>query len=626
MSQAMQVSVLRLFNAVQVGQRNTAPHSAAVLERAIRHGYLLDPAIPPDVALLDAIDGVVGLSGPKANAAFHKSWAVVHDSPLEQLAIQQIIHYLTTYGFERLGIYRQDAVYIPAEVLDVPGIQADIPLTIVRALDAQEILGRIVQLSSGIALAQETLDDLLAIVKANAYDRAFVNSIGNRELKALLSDLYELVPSEPVEFLRYLVAKLTGESLLIKNDYLIDKIKHADGKQLDALLAAAPDNLATIFLRFKPLFLALKSISGNKTFFNRLRKQAVKLHQPAPADYLNGVTAQIKRRQLNLELFEQRVQHAPIFRKIRLAYALSQRLHSGASIVYRVRNGRGWATEFAWQSELFGVTSQALSCVLAAIARDLRPNVAGQTIYIPPHMHYALPATEKQFTGNLPSGSYVSIPQDLIVGIHWVNTGKRVDLDLSVIGESGKIGWDAAYRSEGHEVLFSGDMTDAPAPDGASELFYFKQGPHEARILFVNYFNFQAGDVVAGKLLVAHEKPGQLERNYVVDPNHIVATANITIERRQNIVGLIVNLNGENRVYFANVSVGSSLTSRNGNQSTHARQYLVSSLVNSLAFRAILGMAGATVVDTRPSGAYVDLSPEQLDKTTIINLISPPAL
>lgn len=619
----MQESVLRLFNAVQISQRNTAPHAPAVLERTIRHGYLLDPAIPPDAALLDAIERVVGLSGPKANAAFHKSWAVVRDSPLELLVMQQLIHYLTTYGFERLGIYRQDAVYIPTEALDMPAIQADVPLAVVRALDAQQLLDRIVQLGAGIALAQETLDDMLVIVKANAYPSAFVQRIGNRELKALLADLYGLVPSEPVEFLRYLVAKLTGESLLIKNDALIKKIKQADGKQLDALLAAAPADLAAIFLRFKPLFLALKSISHNKTFFNRLRKQAASLHQPLPADYLNSVTVQIKRQELDLELFEQRVQKASIFRKIRLAYALNHRLHAGDSIVYRVRNGRGWASEFAWQEGLEDITGQALERVVAAIAHDLRPNLAGRTIYIPPHMHYALPATEKQFTGYLPSGSYVTVPQDMIVGIHWLNTAKRVDLDLSVIGESGKIGWDAAYRTEDSAVLFSGDMTDAPPPHGASELFYFKQGAQEARILFVNFFNFQAGDEVAGKILVAHEKPAKLERNYVVDPNHVVASANITINKRQNILGLIVNLGGENRIYFANVSIGSSITSSRGNQATHTRQYFVSSLLHSLDLRAILRLAGAAVADTRPEGEHIDLSPERLDKTTIIDLISP---
>ena len=340
-------------------------------------------------------------------------------------------------------------------------------------MDADEILKRIINLGSGIALAQETLDDIMTIIKFNKYDGAFVEEIGNRELKALLYDYYGLVPSDPIEFLRHLISKLTDESLLIKNDDLIEKIKNSNGKFLDILLKDAPDNLASIFFRFKPLFLAMKSISNNKTFFNQLRKKANRLHTPMPEDYLNSITSQIKHKKLDLDRFTQKIEKASIFRKIRLAYALNYRLSSESSIVYHVRNGSGWATDFNWPDGLEENTQQALDIVSASIADDIRKNVNGKTFYIPANIHYALPATEKQFTGHLPTGSWVSVPEDLIVGIHWTNTKKRrIDLDLSIIGVSGKIGWDASYRSKERDILFSGDVTDAPAPRGASELFY----------------------------------------------------------------------------------------------------------------------------------------------------------
>ena len=619
----MKTATLRLFNAIQVTQKTPRNVPQATLERTIKNGYLLDPAIKISKALLDTIETIVGLSGEKANATFHKSWTIVQDTPMAELVIQQIIHYITTYGFEALGIYRQDTVYIPVEVLELPAIQDDIPLTVVKAMTAQEILDHIIKLGSGIALAQQTLDDIMTIVKTNKYDRAFVTEISNRELKALLYDFYSIVPTEPVEFLRHLVSKLTDESLLIKNDYLIDKIKEANGKFLDVLLKEAPDDLASIFFRFKPLFLAMKSISNNKTFFNQLRKKANKLHTPMPEDYLNSVTTQIKQGRLNLDVLRQRVETATIFRKIRLAYALKHRLHAGDSIVYRIRNGSGWATTFEWPSELADITQQAFIIVRDAIVRDVANTVSGQTIYIPPYTHYALPATEKQFTGHFPTGSYMTVPQDLIVGIHWFNTDRRVDLDLSVIGESGKIGWDAAYRSEDQATLFSGDVTDAPAPHGASELFYLKQSPQETRILAVNYYNFHKEAEVDGKILVAQEKPENFGKNYMVDISHMVATANIKITQKQTILGLITQVDGQNRVYFTNVSIGNSITSGNNEQSTYTRKYLVQRFINTIDFREILRLAGATVVEEKPEGTYHDLSPETLDKTTILNLINP---
>lgn len=620
----MHEATLRLFNAIQISHRTTTPHPPAILERTIQQGYLLDSTIAPDDALLAAIERVVGLSGEQANAAFHKSWRVVQESPLEQLVIQQLLHYLTTYGLEQLGLDRQGILYIPAETLELPALQSDIPLRLIKGLDAQEILARIVTLGAGIALAPTTLADIMTIVRANGYDPAFVERIQNRELRALLADHYRLIPTEPVEFLRYLISQLTGETLLIKNDYLIDKIKAADSQVLDRLLPQAPANLAAIFLRYKPLFLALKSIAGNKTFFNRLRKDAAKQHAPLPADYLNSVTTQIKAGRLDLTELQQRVARAPIWRTIRLAYALQQRLHPGDSILYRVRNGRGWVAPFAWPAACNAVTEQALTIVLGAIADAIRERVSGQQFYLPAHVQYALPATEKQFTGHLPTGTSVAVAQDLLVGIHWQNTAKRVDLDLSVIGASGKIGWDASYRTDDRTVLFSGDMTDAPPPHGASELFYLKAGAQEPRILFVNYFNLAEGDAVECRLLVAQEAPTNFGRNYLVDVNKLVATATLTVNQKQTILGLLAQVDGVQRVYLAQVSVGNSITATKKPHTTAARQYLVRTLLNPIDLRDLLHRAGAIVVTEKPDGEYIDLSPAQLDKGTIIGLLTLP--
>ncbi len=114
----MNKATLRLFNAIEVNNKDNKNIPQTILARTIQNGYILDSAIEPDEELLDLIESVVGISGIKANSAFHKSWAVVQDSWMESLVTQQIIHYITTYGFESLGIYREDAVYIPKEVLE----------------------------------------------------------------------------------------------------------------------------------------------------------------------------------------------------------------------------------------------------------------------------------------------------------------------------------------------------------------------------------------------------------------------------------------------------------------------------------------------------------------------------
>jgi hypothetical protein len=271
------------------------------------------------------------------------------------------------------------------------------------------------------------------------------------------------------------------------------------------------------------------------------------------------------------------------------------------------------------------VTEQALTIVLGAIADAIRERVSGKQFYLPAHVQYALPATEKQFTGHLPTGTSVAVPQDLLVGIHWQNTAKRVDLDLSTIGASGKIGWDAAYRTGDRRVLFSGDMTDAPPPHGATELFYLKAGDQEPRILFVNYFNREEGDAVECRLLVAQEESANFGKNYMVDVSKLVATATLTVNQKQTILGLLAQVDGVQRVYLAQVSVGNSITATKKQHTTAAREYLVRTLINAIDLRDLLHLAGAIVVTEQPDGEYIDLSPARLDKGTIISLLTPSA-
>ena len=250
-------------------------------------------------------------------------------------------------------------------------------------------------------------------------------------------------------------------------------------------------------------------------------------------------------------------------------------------------------------------------------------SVKGKTFYIPSYIHYALPASEKQFTGHLPTGSYISVPEDFIAGIHWINTNRRIDLDLSVIGKSGKIGWDAQYKTIDESILFSGDVTDAPKPNGATELFYFKKRVPEPVILFVNYFNYHPADEVDCKIMVAKDSPINFNKNYMLDVNTILAQANIKISKSQNILGLVISVNEENRMYFAKTSIGTSITSMGNVNATHTRKYFTESMVNSINFRDVLSKAGAVVVDEKPKMTYTDLSPNALNKETLINLIMP---
>lgn len=613
----MNKSMLRLFNCIQVDEKVKIAQDVRILGRTVSNGFVLDEFINPTDEILKDIEDVVGISGEKANASFHKSWKVVKNSSNEELLLQQIVHYITTYGFERLGIYSEDTVYIPHEKLEVPEISENLRLTVIRGLTSQEILDKIVSLgSSGIALSDDTLSDIMVIVESNKYDKNFVGYVSNRELKSRLMDYYHIVPDEPEEFLRYIVSKLTDTSLLIKSRSLIELIKESNGKFLDELMINAPNNLASIFFRYKPLFLAMKSISRDKSFYNRLRKDADILHKPVNPDVLNRVTSDIKSHSLNLNRLSERLKNVTVFRKIRLLNALMFRLHGGDSIVYRVRNGKGWAESFDWDVSKHkdGVVS-AMRVVADSIKSGM--DVDGKIFYLPNGVEYALPTSEKQFVGNIPFGSYIEVPDNLLVSVHWKNLSNyRVDLDFSAISLQGKIGWDSAYRTTSRSVMFSGDVTDAPSPNGATETFYFGDAK-SAYIMNLNYYNFSGDHPVNAKLFVSSRSVSSMERNYIVDSNFIVSQASIKIDKKENSLGLVY----DNKFYFYEMSSSDKISSRLNDVSKHSIQYLIDSLLNRPRVSALLTSAGAIIVRERPDdGEYVDLSPESIDKTTIIDL------
>jgi hypothetical protein len=612
-------ATLKLFNGIITNSKSKyLSFNQSVLSKTIPNGYILDNSISPN--FIPLINDVLGFSPEKANASFHKSWAIIKNSSMFDLYMQQIAHYITTYGFETMGIFDHMYVYIPHETLEIPAITENIPLLFVRALSPDEVLEKIILLSS-VALSKETLECIMSIIVSEEYKFEDFSEIKNRELFTQICNHYGRYPSDPVEFLRFLVYRLTNESLLIKNGKLIDKIKQSDYQILDDAIEQAPSNLASIFLRYKPLFLAMKHVSHNKAFFNRLRKLANVQHIPLGEDYLNSITNQIYHHTINWDIFSKRLNNYGVFRKIRLLYALNFRLSNSSSIVYKIRNGKGWATEFDKYFDENEV-NKAISLLVKSIAKDISENVAGKTFFIPYNVYYAIPSTEKQFVGNIPSNSYIEVENSLLFGVHWTNKGdKRVDLDLSIMSLNEKYGWDSYYRSENGNILFSGDLTDAPRPNGASELFYIENAS-DPKIINLNYFNWHGEeDYIEYKFFVGSGNKSDIRENYMFDMNKMVGVFPNKTNEKQNTIGLAMAVNGKNRVYFSNMSVGKGITSVNDENTAHTREYMMKYCQSGWDLKSLLIASGANVVHELPEdGNYKDLSPHALDKNTILDL------
>lgn len=657
-------ALLRLFKAVEVESKEGKRVSMAVMNRTLRSGFVFSPEVAynyTDRQLDDIVEWVenhLTLTPEQMNNAFHKSWQKIKEADLEQLVVEQLAHYMTTYGKEAPEKYLkekrvqwgvdglsekvsalpdiemdkakdEDYVYVPKEALEIPELDVDgLRIMVIRGYKKDEIKEKLLNLlRTGIALHEDTVADVVEVAIDVEIGQENVDDIKNKEVKTALCDYLGLFPENPTEFLRYVIFKAINSTLLIKNPATIEMLKTADLKRAVGLFKDYKkryglERFGEIFLRFKPLFLAMKSEKRMRPIVNKIRKHAVRHHKPMKRDLLNDVTGMLKRGEgIPLDVFRRQLADANPFRKIRLAYALKYRTKDVGSILYRIRNGKAFACEFDFDRKV--QARAVLKHVLCSLTQGIRPNVEGKKIFIPEHIRYALPATEKQFTGDLPSGTCVTVPKDMVFGIHWNNVDRhRIDLDLSLMNaEVGKIGWDARFRDEGKNILFSGDVTDARGKNGASELFYIKRQAKQSFIMHVNYYNFRESVEVPFRILVAHEQVKNLKQNYMVDPNNVLSVANTKINVKQKILGLLVTTTEECRFYFCESAMGRGITSTLTDHAEHSRRYLASFYQNAISLNELLEKAGAEMVKER-EGCDIDLSPEVLEKDKIIGLLA----
>lgn len=556
-------ALLRLFKGYEVDETfevNDDEAKNKLLELGLMNGILFEDltyAISPTI-LISCFD-MYGVKAEEWNNTFHKSFQTVLDSPIQVLVAQQLIHYFTTYGLESMGLYNKDLVYIPAEKLEIPDFEGKVKLAVIHPLTKQEIGNKlVVLLSSGIALSPQTLADVKILIEY--IDKCDIEKIKNREIKNILYDMYDIVPSNNMEFFRYLIYKTTGGTLLIKNKTMINKIKKCNKTYAYNLIKqyvktnGSYKELAKIFLRYKDLFLAYKIhdmdveyLSNRKDMnkiINKVSKLADKYHerlQDNILDKISNIQEYSEYLRYKDEILE-KLNKITIFREVRILNGLKYRVklindstsEKQNSMVYKIRNNKVYATKLKNlpTKEQVEIYKELITLIENHLVTRLQDNFKDKVFYIPENVRYAMPTSEKQFIGNLPMGTQIVLPRydNMIVGVFWTNLdNERVDLDLKAMNEDEEIGWNASYRNLVRQIAFSGDVTDAPKPTGATETMLIGSDvANTAYTLKLNNFTRNKANVpfeffVAGTSdkITTRDRMG-LTYDYAVNPNDII--------------------------------------------------------------------------------------------------------
>ena len=618
--------LVKLFNISIEDSRNEVDY-VTLNNSAMQVGYI----VHPDACNLATQEFIQSISG-NVNSTFYQNWEDITSKTRFELFIDQLLHYVTTYGTdfacEGNGYVPNSTPVGPVYISLFKDYKVIMPCT------EEDVYNRCMDmLTSGIAMKQATIETIVDYVveyvtvndllTTGEFD---IDDIANREALTLLCDELGIAPNKKFDLFRYIMYKTTGSTLIIKNKPTINAIIRSNTQfDFNTLSDRQLIGLASIFYRFKPLFLAFKKTcntgayystpvtSRNAHVINKIRRMAPKYHTPLA----ESVMATMLVKAHDSTVIAETATQMNTFQIIRLMNTIIERLnHTDEKAMYIVRNGK----MFVKDAKSYDGMITYYVTVFNILKNELVSRLSEKATYVkyPKNMVLACPTSEKNFVGDLPFGTYMDLQDsDSFIGIYWKEEWGTHDFDLSVLNIDGiKVGWDSRYYSDNQDVVYSGDMTSA-RPE-ATEIMLFKKGATDGSVM-VNRYNGRDGSKF--RFFGGVEPNMKLRRNYMVDPNFIKFSADVVSDTVEQTIGLL----NDGRFYVMALGSGNSIVSFHKGSKQNERYYAsVLKAQSYLKLNYILSAAGFIDVDSAeelPKDAQI-LDLTQMSRDTLINLFS----
>lgn len=528
----LQTAVLKLFKGIVYdGSNELKEYNESFITNFLSNGIILDDAAIKIVSqndnqkLLEIINNLYGKPN-YLNNTFYKSYSDVSEASDLKLFLDKILHYLTTYGFENLGIYDESTVYIPNKEIGLEISSEPIYFTKIKTYSINEVKLKVINmLNSGIALKHETINLLINIIKdLNIIADINIDDIKNREAKCIISYELGLIPDNGDDILRTLVHIALENASLIRSVRVFRDIQLTlytnPSRFIDCYNYIKKLNkestiktISETFLRNKQLWLAFKFhddtfnsdqvdvgiVKFINKFINKLRKQAIHNHKSIKIAYnLSNVKYEIIASAIDNN-YKKLTKNETIYSKIKAYNYIISLLNADNEDFnyknYRIRNGKTYSTEKQNKKVINVDLYKSLSIKLYNdISNMIKQKIGNNKIYIPKNIVYVAPVSEKKFVDGIPELSYIKIENSLNIGVHWENVVSNeqeinTDLDLKLVGIDSMYGWDAEYR-EKNDILFTGDLTVAPIKrGGATEAFLISNNKSAKLLMLNNYTN-----------------------------------------------------------------------------------------------------------------------------------------
>lgn len=508
-----------------------------ILTSGMQKGYLVDIYCEPEyvAAFINGID-------MQYNSTFYKSWSDVTNKTRLELLVDQIMHYMSTYGTD----FTAEA-YVPNLNPEEPAWNT---YKLITSCTWEELYDKCMHmLVSGAALKSSTVKVLTDYIVEYAKHTGFevvVDEIKNREALVILCDRLGILPTDGQKLFAHIMYKATGQTMIVKNratrnviEYNIPKVEKLfitlNQKQLIAL--------AGVFNRYKELFLAFKN-PLTKNVINKIGRLSKKYHTPMARTFWQDVF------NMSIEDFNEGAEYwlpkATNFKLVQIMQAVRERLMVAAgegSNLYIIRNGKIFAKNTTDSVDTLGAANKYITWqnVYLKCREQLIENLKTKACAVKFPEHYTLmcPTSEKNFVGDFPMGTSCKLGPESVIGIYWRNEWGTRDFDLSYQDLDGtSISWCTDYNKD-NKIIYSGDLTDAT--NGANEVIKFTDDAVTGVVYVNQYWGEQNSKFRLFFGTDTNKAPFKQDMSkYMVDPNNLKLEAEMTFEEgRQFTLGLV---------------------------------------------------------------------------------------
>lgn len=629
---SLQIASLKLLHTV----KNTCSNCTVSFSKLVKYGIVpvSNSGIVEniDAELADLIISTLGIKPVEWASSLHKSWDKVATTFIEQLVAEQIIHYFSTYGMESIGL--NSVNYIPVEKVLInldhaPSIEA---FTVVHVLTDDEFKREIINYVCNVNAPHK--DSIGYIARLLRYvNDVDVDSIKSFEVKTIYCDIHNVVPSDSQNFLRLAIYKASNGNVtsIVKDKKTIELLKSFSTNLFAESMFEHADltKLSESFFRFKPLFLAFKNNKNLANKINKIRRLANTNHKPVTgfivSNLMNLLALGKKDDAVNV------IEKASIRELVKLInfarYETVAKDH-----IYNIRNGKVFVkiedednnvnivrlTNLLWLNNI--CTNRLKSA--------LNNSYSGKVFYIPNTVEYVAPISEKQMSGIFPYGTKIKLPEDanaICIGGHWFNSDTcRIDLDFHLNSVNGSFGWNSNYRSSENDILFSGDMTDAPKPYGAVEAFRISSKVKDTYILSVNIYN-TSGEVPFDLLFtkdITNEcnfksKSSDMISAVINPKNAIAPKLNLKVHESEDVIGFYKDKSFI--LYGGDICGGHRIPNKQLMQ--NVLNTSIAKCDSMMTIKEFIELAGGTVTHELSKEISVDLSPSKLTSTTLFDVL-----